>query len=308
MNPQEARVASNPVTEAFQSRTRLQLAGLAGIAGTLLVVLYILAVRTRWGQRLDAAALRGRGALRPRAIHAAGQLLTTISIASLALLGTAIILFAVISRRNDLAAAAALLIVGACFTTEVLKHVVLPRPFLGIVDGLGLTPSFPSGHTTVAMSLAVAAILVVPPSRRGLIAVAAVLYPSAIGVAVIATGNHRPSDAIGAVLVVLIWAALACGWLVVPQEPTPEPAPTKEPAIPLLALGGIVLLTVAFVGLVTTTLTLRRETIDTVELGAAFLASAAAVTGSALVAVAVLLAALRPLRVSPESRGTDTRS
>ena len=281
------------MTERFESRTRHQLLGLAGIAGGLLVALYLLAVRTRWGQRLDAAALRGRGALRPRAIHAAGQLLTTISIASLLLLGTAIILFAVISRRSDLAAAAALVIVGACVTTELLKHVVLPRPYLGVVDALGIGRSFPSGHTTVAMSLAVAAVLVVAPERRGLVAIAAVLYPSAIGVAVIATGNHRPSDAIGAVLVVLVWAALACAWLVVPQEQPSKPA--KEPAIPLLALGGIVLLTVAFVGLVTTTLTLRRENIDTVELGAAFLASAAAVTGSVLVAVAVLLTALRPI-------------
>jgi hypothetical protein len=40
---------------------------------------------------------------------------------------------------------------------------------------------------------------------------------------------------------------------------------------------------------------LRRENIDTIELGAAFLASAAAVTGSVLVAVAVLLTALRPI-------------
>ena len=45
------------MTERFESRTRHQLLGLAGIAGGLLIGLYLLAVRTRWGQRLDAATV-----------------------------------------------------------------------------------------------------------------------------------------------------------------------------------------------------------------------------------------------------------
>ena len=72
--------------------------------------------------------------------------------------------------------------------------------------------SYPSGHSTIGMAVAVAAMLVVP--RRLLLptAVGAGLFGSAFGVAVVAAGWHRPSDAVGAFLVVIAVAA-ACAAL-----------------------------------------------------------------------------------------------
>src|SRR5262249_16624387 len=67
--------------------------------------------------------------------------------------------------------------------------------------------SFPSGHTTTAFAVGVAAALVAPPRWRRPVAAGAFLYGTAIGIATIAAGWHRPSDVAGALLVVTGWAA-----------------------------------------------------------------------------------------------------
>jgi hypothetical protein len=54
-----------------------------------------------------------------------------------------------------------------------------------------------------------AATLVAPPRLRRSASVLAVVYGSAVGIAVIAAGWHRPSDVAGAYFVPTAWAALA---------------------------------------------------------------------------------------------------
>jgi membrane-associated phospholipid phosphatase len=271
---------------------RRPLQALATISVALLGTVYLLAVRTRWGQRLDATALHGRQALRPRAVHAAARLLTTIDVASVALLGGVIVLVALVRARPRLAVGAGFVILGAILTTELLKRVVLARPDLGVFDAAGGRPSFPSGHTTVAMSLAVAAILVAPSRVRGLVGIAGAAYASAIGVATVATATHRPSDPIGAVLVVTAWGAAVAAVLV--DRTLDGRREHMGPRVsPWLAGGGLALLVVGFVGLVATVVAIRRGRLETIELGGAFLGAATAIAGTVLVATAALLAALR---------------
>ncbi len=201
------------------------------------VAIYLLGVRTTWGQRLDATALRGRSALRPRTIHAAHELLNTISIASLVLVGGLIVLIALARRRPLLAMGAAIVIGGSTVTSELLKHVILQRPNLGIFDAVGPHASFPSGHTTVAFSLAIAALLVAPSHNRAAVGILGSLYTIGIAVGVIATANHRPSDAIGAVLVVTAWAAVVAAVLLSVSFATPRDARDRRVS-PALAFGG----------------------------------------------------------------------
>src|SRR6478735_5880518 len=113
---------------------RPALLGLMTGSVVTLVIVYVIGVRTTWGQRLDATALRGRTALRPRTIHAAHELLNTISIASLVLVGGLIVLIALTRRRPVLALGAAIVIGGSVVTSELLKRVFLARPNFGIVD------------------------------------------------------------------------------------------------------------------------------------------------------------------------------
>jgi membrane-associated phospholipid phosphatase len=262
------------------------------------VGVWAIGVRTRWGQRLDATALSGRDALNPRAVRAAGELLDTISVASLVLVGGLIVLVALARRRPLLGLGAGAVIAGAVVTTEVLKFEVLQRPNLGIVDPLGLVASYPSGHTTVAFSLGMAALLVAPSRLRTAVGLLGALYGASIGVAVVSTANHRPSDPIGAALVVTGWAAAIAA--VMPMAPIERVREGRATVVsPLLLFSGAMLLVLAFVGLVGTGIAIRSDRLGAVEVTGAFVAACTAVTGTILFGAATLLACLRGVSLDP---------
>ncbi len=102
----------------------------------------------------------------------------------------------------------AVLVGGANLSTQVLKHVVLDRPRLGL--GVFDENTLPSGHTTAAASASAALVFVVPPRARPWAALLGAGYTAATGVSTLVGRWHRPSDVVAAVLVVLAWSALAC--------------------------------------------------------------------------------------------------
>jgi len=103
-------------------------------------------------------------------------------------------------RRRPWSAVAVIgIILGANVTTELLKHVLIaPRP-----------SSWPSGHSTAAMSLALATVLAVPARLRPAVAAFGALLAIAVGYSVIARAMHYPSDVVGGFLVAGMWALLA---------------------------------------------------------------------------------------------------
>ena len=111
--------------------------------------------------------------------------------------------------RPWLALVAAGSIVAAVIGTELLKLAILERPDLTETTLNGGVNSYPSGHTTVGVSVCFAAMLVVPARLRVGTAFASGAIGAAFGVAVVAAGWHRPSDAIGSYLVCLASAAAA---------------------------------------------------------------------------------------------------
>ncbi len=286
-------------------RARLVVLSVACVV--VFAALYLLAVRTAWGQRLDGAALSGRIFSRPRVRDVTYGVLRTISISSLTLLGAAVVTIALVRGRVSRAAAAVVLIVGSNVTTQLLKHSVLGRPDL-VAGPLGTRATFPSGHTTVAMSLAAALVVVVGRRHRIAAAVAGTGYAAAIGGATLTAGWHRPSDVIGAFLVVVAWASLGTALLVAPSErpagrgPPPE---RGEPAVPLLGALGVVLLGVAFVGAATFAVARRSHDLGAVDLRASYFAGLAAIAGSALIVMAAFLGALG--RDFPQARGRARR-
>ena len=176
-----------------------RLAALAAAAGLGVALLYVLAVRTGGGRRLDDLTW-GSFAPGSRAVEGTKDLLNTISVSSLALLGLAIMAVALLRARPRVALGAGVLVLGANLTTHWLKA-TLGRP------GIDEAGTYPSGHVTVAMSLAMALVLVAPPWARPVAALLGTAYASAIGVGVIAASWHRPSDVVGAYLVVVGWTA-----------------------------------------------------------------------------------------------------
>jgi hypothetical protein len=115
----------------------------------------------------------------------------------------------------------------AVFCTEILKLVLLERPELIATSLNSGENSYPSGHTTVGMAVCIAAMLVVPARLRIATALASGGIGAAFGIAVVAAGWHRPSDAVGAYLVCL--AAGAAAAVVIRLWPdSSERAPKRE--------------------------------------------------------------------------------
>jgi membrane-associated phospholipid phosphatase len=266
--------------------------GAACVVG--LALCYLVAVRTGWGQHLDDDALLGRS-LNPRVQQATSRLLRSIDVTSLAGLGGAIVLIALARARVWLAVSAAILIFGATVTSEVLKR-ILARPELTHPDRLA-TASFPSGHTTVAASLAVALLIVVPPRWRGLVAVAGIAYAVVVGAATVTAGWHRPSDVVGAFFVTFAWATAICALLVAgrgsgSRAGRREARQSGRLAVPLLVVGALILAVVGF-AFAGTLAAIEDRHLQTVPFGAAYAGSVASILAAGSVLVAAFLACLR---------------
>ncbi len=145
----------------------------------------------------------------------AEQVLATLSRTSLIIGTLCVITIALAQRRPRLAAAATVAIVGANASTQLLKVVILDRSDL--LDGLfyPLPNSFPSGHATAAASIAVGAILVLPPLLRAPTVIVSSIVVAVVGISTLLAGWHRMADAVGGVFVATAWGAAAAavlGW------------------------------------------------------------------------------------------------
>jgi membrane-associated phospholipid phosphatase len=188
-------------------KNRIWSATVALIASGGVVAFRLLGTRSRRGRLFDVSAVRdGLSQLTsPRAEHATSALLGTISVTSLAVVGAGLILYALLQRRIDVAVACALLLLGAPATSEFLKHWLKPRT--GVPTRMD--QSFPSGHATIALSVGLALTFAAPASARALTAGLAAVYAAAIGVTLVGTGWHYPSDVAGGFCVATAWAAAA---------------------------------------------------------------------------------------------------
>jgi membrane-associated phospholipid phosphatase len=271
---------------------------IAAAAVVLFVVLYVLLERTSWGQRLDTTALRGRLILSRREIRAAGRLHSSIDVLSLGLIGSSIVLAAVARRRLTLALGTFVLIAGSILTAEAFKH-TLGRPLL-VFDAVGNHPSYPSGHTAVAMSLSVAAMFVAPIQFRSAVAMIGALFTSIVGCSLLASASHRPSDMIGSALVVTAWAAVVAAFLIRRDDAAAPQQSRWLQVPPWMALAGVACLLAGFVVAVVSLVAFHSGGLGAVHLGRAFVGASAAIVGSILLCNAVLLIALHDVELGAE--------
>jgi hypothetical protein len=165
------------------------------------------AVRTEAGQHADEAALVGGRDTPARAQSGANHLLNLVSVSSL---GAAVIALGALAWRwrRPWAFALPAAIVGlSLLATELFKLAILSRPDLWPSSLGGNT--YPSGHTTIATSLGLSAVLIAPERLRGIIAVPAALLAGGVGILVVTADWHRPSDPLGSyALTLAITAAI----------------------------------------------------------------------------------------------------
>ena len=196
---QSSRAAPLPTASR---RRLLALVGLAALCLVGFLTVYLVA-RGDAGHQIDEAGIAGRTAIGTQSFRAADLLLNVITVSSLALAIIALGLVAVARGRPLLALLAAAAIGGSVAIAQVLKVVLPQRDLAGYDVGL----RFPSGHSTIALSLALAAVLVAPAVLRRPLAVLGVVFASAVGIATVAAGWHRPSDVAGGFLLASGWTA-----------------------------------------------------------------------------------------------------
>jgi membrane-associated phospholipid phosphatase len=177
----------------------------AVLAAGGVVATYRVFVGTISGQWLDTAAMFGTDVEHPRLVEILSRTMNATTLTSLVLVCVVAAAVGVFRKRIDLAVAAAVLVLAANGTTQVLKD-SLPRPPF---DGLTYPNSLPSGHATAAASVAFALILVLPPALRATAALIGAAYTAVISIGTVWAQWHRPSDLIAALLVVLAWGAVA---------------------------------------------------------------------------------------------------
>ena len=129
------------------------------------------------------------------------------------------------SGKHRLAQLLPLMLAGSAVTTQVLKQLLAEPRFVAWLGSNQVdNESWPSGHATAAMTLALAVMLVVPPERRRRVALLAGAYVIAVCTAVLAMVWHFPSDVIGGLCVAAVWGLLTLAALTRQRRIVPTPA------------------------------------------------------------------------------------
>ncbi len=120
------------------------------------------------------------------------------------------VLVALVRRRFVLATAICAILLGANVTTQLLKPLLaVHRP--AFVEGVPLPPggsSWPSGHATAAMALALCCMLAVPGRVRPFVAALGAAFAVAVSYSFLTLEWHYPSDVFGGFLVAAIWTLI----------------------------------------------------------------------------------------------------
>ncbi|GMA32523.1 phosphatase PAP2 family protein [Litorihabitans aurantiacus] len=278
--------ASRAVNTQRATRWVWSLVG-AVVAGAAVVALARFFVEGRDGLWVDELAFRGSERGRDQLEPLSSLVLGVVSIPFLVAAMVVVVAIAALRRQWGDAGRAVAIVVGANISTQGIKEDFVVRQELpGLPD---LANSLPSGHTTVAASVAAALLLVAPRPARPLVAILGGAYTAATAVATMSLGWHRPSDVIAAVAVVTAWTLL----VVVPGSGrTADGFPgTPGRVVASLLLGAVALVGIV-AGVVTLVITLAgvdgaadyATAADAVGSGGptlAYVGSAAAVVGSA---------------------------
>lgn len=138
------------------------------------------------------------------------------------------VVVALLRRRPRVAAMIVLVILGANETTELLKP-LLAAPRDPVWWSPIVTASWPSGHATAAMSLALCAVIAAPARLRPAVAAAMAAFAIAVCYSFLELGWHYPSDVIGGFLVAAAWTLTGVAGLTIYEAR--RPAAREDPQL-----------------------------------------------------------------------------
>lgn len=223
----------------------------AGACAALLAVVWFAAFHIPFFRHADQSIYQQFGGLHAhgRVEVLAGHLVALFDPTRYLVLVVAVLAIALVRRRPRVAFAAGVIILGADATTEVLKQVVAAaRPGSLFANGMSPLPpaSWPSGHSTAAMSLVLAAVLVTRARLRPAATALGAVFAIGVGYSVLATGMHYPSDVLGGFLVAAGWTLSTVAALLAAERWRPtSPHPSSRGRISIvtaLSAPGAVLL------------------------------------------------------------------
>jgi membrane-associated phospholipid phosphatase len=218
---------------------------LALVAAALLAATGVLAKLVPITQQGDAHTLQGFVGLNaPRLTPAIDRIAHLADPAPYALAALALALVALVRGRWRVALGIPLVFVATGLTTETLKHVLAgPRvqEWLGASAHIGAA-SWPSGHSTAAMTMALCAVLAAPPRLRPTVAALGGAFALAVAYAILTLGWHFPSDVFGGYLVAWTYTMLFVAFIAWTEQRWPsrrgadEAAARPADALPALAV------------------------------------------------------------------------
>src|SRR3954470_4895749 len=168
-------------------------------------------------EKIDGAALDGFAAVGEnwRISSTAEQIAHLFNPLPFALMVIVLVAVAFATRGYRHAAAAALLLVGANASSQLLKPLLAyPRDLSEFHHVTQLGPAaFPSGHSTASMSLALAAVLITTRAYRPLVALIGLLVTLTVSGSLLVLTGHGPSDIVGGYLLAAAWCLVALAGL-----------------------------------------------------------------------------------------------
>jgi membrane-associated phospholipid phosphatase len=239
-------LSAEPYAHVVARHPRTALLAALACLGGLGVTLVLAYLAPPFGGR-DAATLQGFVDLnRPHVAPLADRVAHFADPGPYGLIGLALVILALARGRARVALAIVVILAGSVITTETLKPLLAhPRPQEWLGEGQILAASWPSGHSTAAMSVALCAVLAVPARWRPAAATAGGLFALAVSYSLLVLGWHFPSDVIGGFLVSALWTSLAVAgvvWIDERRPPVRRPAPTRRSPLaagaPAVLIGG----------------------------------------------------------------------
>ncbi|MGB0096732.1 MAG: phosphatase PAP2 family protein [Solirubrobacteraceae bacterium] len=208
------------------------------------------------------------------------------------------VVIALARRRLPVAFAIGAVLLGANETTQLLKPLLAHPRAHSLLGGFpAVSPvSWPSGHATAAMSLALCMVLAVPARLRPLTAALGAAFAVAVSYSFLTLGWHYPSDVLGGYLVAGTWTLLGVAAVfsfearrhrAAPEEQSTRQTVREALGPPALALVGAI----ALAGLV---LVARpHAVVSYARLHETFIIGAAVIGGLGLTLATGLMLALR---------------
>ncbi len=218
--------------------------------------MWVAALGVPRGRALDAGALQAfTGVARPPLEPSITGMAKLADPTPFAIAAALLVFIALLRRRPMMAAVTAAILLGANVTTQLLKPALADVRIIDLHGVESLYPgSWPSGHSTAAMSLALCCVLVVGPWLRPLAALIGAAYAVGVGYALVALGWHLPSDVLGGFLVAATFTLGGAAALAALEARRPEVAVRRPPptpiSLPVLAAGAAALVAVAAVAVV----------------------------------------------------------